>query len=201
MISKCTSSVPNGNVVFPRLLYCDSRCSQTCCQRSQMLPGLSMALPCAPNILSSTPRCSQIYHNHSPGSPVPVIRDLMYTGGRQECPPRVWYSPGIDALKFTLHILSDTPAVFQWLIYILLILQTQKVAEYTARWTLAIGGGIHRISFLLEGRLCLVYVHWIWPTSPIFQASSMPGHCISPSVIFEEISTAHLDCTQGFIFN
>jgi len=34
----CTSSVPKEDVVFPRMLYCDSRCSQT-------FPGLSLALP------------------------------------------------------------------------------------------------------------------------------------------------------------
>jgi len=38
MRSRRTSSVPKGDVVFPRMLYCDSRCSQT-------LTGLSLALP------------------------------------------------------------------------------------------------------------------------------------------------------------
>jgi len=38
MSSRRTSSVPKEDVVFPRILYCDSRCSQT-------LPGLSPALP------------------------------------------------------------------------------------------------------------------------------------------------------------
>ena len=52
MISRRTCSVPKEDVVFPRLLYCDSRCSQTCSRcsqvchrRSQVLPGLSSALP------------------------------------------------------------------------------------------------------------------------------------------------------------
>jgi hypothetical protein len=52
MISRHTSSVPKEVVVFPRLLYCDSRCSQTCHRRSQVchrrsqgLPGLSFVLP------------------------------------------------------------------------------------------------------------------------------------------------------------
>jgi len=35
MISRCTSSGPKGDVVFPRLLNCDSRCSQTCRRRSE----------------------------------------------------------------------------------------------------------------------------------------------------------------------
>ena len=88
---------------------------------SLVLPGLLLVLPGVPNVLSGAPRCSQTYHNHSHGTPVPVIRDPSYSEGRQECPPRVWYSPEIDASKFTLHILSDTAGVFQWLEYILLM--------------------------------------------------------------------------------
>jgi hypothetical protein len=38
MCSRRTSSVPKEDVVFPRMLYCDSRCSQT-------LTGWSLALP------------------------------------------------------------------------------------------------------------------------------------------------------------
>jgi hypothetical protein len=38
MSSRSTSRVPKEDVVFPRMLYCDARCSQT-------LPGLSPALP------------------------------------------------------------------------------------------------------------------------------------------------------------
>jgi len=34
MIFRCTSSVPKEDVAFPRLLFNDSRCSPTCCQRS-----------------------------------------------------------------------------------------------------------------------------------------------------------------------
>jgi len=56
------------------------------------------------------------------GTPRPVAGDPSYSEGRQECPPRVWYSPEIDASKFTLHILSDTPGGFQWLKYIVLML-------------------------------------------------------------------------------
>ena len=84
-------------------------------------PDLSPALPSAPKVHSSSPGCSRTYHNHSHGTPVPVIRDPSYSECRPECPPRVWYSPEIDASKFTLHILSDTPGVFQWLKYILLM--------------------------------------------------------------------------------
>ena len=143
MISRRTSTIPKDNVGFPRLLYCDWRHSETCrrrsqtwCRRSQgchrrslVLPGSSSALvgftpvlPGAPKVLSSTSRCSWTYHSHSRGTPVPVIRDSSYSEGRQVFPPRVWYSPEIDASKFTLHILSDTPGGFQWLKYILLML-------------------------------------------------------------------------------
>jgi len=38
MSSRHTSSIPKEDVVFPRMLYCDLRCSQT-------LTGLALALP------------------------------------------------------------------------------------------------------------------------------------------------------------
>ena len=112
----------------PRLDAGAPKCSQEGRRRTQAYPRLSKAycwrshvLPGAPKVLSSSPRCSQTYHNHSHGTPVAVIRDPSYSEGRPECPPRVWYSPEIDSSKFTLHILSDTPGVFQWLKYILLM--------------------------------------------------------------------------------
>jgi hypothetical protein len=45
MISRRTSSIPKGDVVFPRLLYCDSRCSQTYRRHSQVCPWCSQVLP------------------------------------------------------------------------------------------------------------------------------------------------------------
>jgi len=39
MSSTCTSSVPKEDVVFPRMLYCDWRCSQTLIGLSPALPG------------------------------------------------------------------------------------------------------------------------------------------------------------------
>ena len=97
------------------------RCSQTCCRRSEVCYKNSQMLPGAPKDLSSTLRCSQTPYNHSPGTPVPVIRYPSYSDGRQECPHRVWYSPEIDAFKYTLHILSDTPGCFESLKYIVLL--------------------------------------------------------------------------------
>jgi hypothetical protein len=43
--SRRTSSVPKEDVLFPRLLYCESWCSQTCRWRSQVFPGLLSPLP------------------------------------------------------------------------------------------------------------------------------------------------------------
>jgi len=100
------------------------RCSQACRRRSQVYRWRSHVLPGAPEVLSGAPRCSQTYYNHSHGAPVPVTRDPSYSDGRPECPPMVWYSPEIDASKFTLQILSDTPRVFQWLKYFFLMLCT-----------------------------------------------------------------------------
>jgi len=51
MISRRTSSVSEENVVFPRLLYCDSRCSK-------MLPGFSSVLPDLLPVLPGAPKFS-----------------------------------------------------------------------------------------------------------------------------------------------
>jgi hypothetical protein len=55
------------------------------------------------------------------GKGIPVIRDPSYSEGQKECPPRVCYSPEIDASKFTLHILSVASGGFQRLQFIMLI--------------------------------------------------------------------------------
>jgi len=75
-----------------------------------------------PHWLGDSPRWSQTFHNRSYCAPVPVIRDPSYSDGRPECPPSVWYFPEFDTSKFTLHILSETPAVSHRLKYILLLL-------------------------------------------------------------------------------
>jgi len=122
---------------FQAHLQCSQRCrfSQTALQWFEVLPGLSLPLPGllpallgaprhfvgAPKLVPSTPRCSQTYHNHSHGTPVAVIRDPSYSECRPEYPPTVCHSPEIDASKFTLHILSDTPGGCQWLKCILLM--------------------------------------------------------------------------------
>jgi len=76
---------------------------------------------------------------------------------------------------------------------------TRRVVESTARWTRAIGGGIHRINFLPERRLCQSYVHPTRLTWPIFRAISTPGCCISQLAIFEKISAVHQKSASGFL--
>jgi len=93
MISRRTSSIPKEDV-FPRLLYSDSRCSQTCHQRSQVLSGLSLALPVlspaipgafklvvsAPRLVAGVARCSQVHPMFSPalqGVPKPITSTSM----------------------------------------------------------------------------------------------------------------------------
>ena len=122
--SRRTCSIPGAPAAFQaHLQHFQGRCFSPTAQRwFEVLPDLSAALPGAPNVLSSALRCSQTYHNHSHGTPVPVIRYLSYSEGRPQCPPIVWYSPEIDVSKFTLHILSDTSGGFQRLKYILLML-------------------------------------------------------------------------------
>ena len=87
----------------------------------------------APWRVAGAPTCFQPYHNHSQGAALQVMRDPGYSEGRPECPPRVWYSPEIDAPKFTLHILSDTPAGSQWLTYILLM-WARKNVDFIMWW-------------------------------------------------------------------
>jgi len=124
MISRRTISVPKEDV-FPRQIYCDLRCSQSCRRRSQTCPQHTQVLPGAPKVLSGAPRYSQTCHNHSHGTAQPVIRDLSYSEGRPVYPSMVWFSPQIDTSKFTLHILADTPGDFQWVKYILLMICRQ----------------------------------------------------------------------------
>jgi len=81
---------------------------------SPALPGLSLALPGLLPALRGVPRLVI-------GDPRFLTSAPSNVEGRQDCPPRVWYSPEIDASKFTLHILSDTPGGFQWLKYIVLM--------------------------------------------------------------------------------
>jgi len=142
MISRPTSSNPKEDDVFPRLLYCHLRSSQTwywCCQRLPglwlVLKGFSPVLWAAPSVVSTASRCFQTCHNHSQSTPVPVTRDSCYSECWQECPPRVWYFPEIDASKCTLHILSNIPGGFQCLKWIMLMsLYGREEGEWWKWW-------------------------------------------------------------------
>jgi len=98
-----------------------SNCS-TVIRGAPRLVAIALRLvACGPWYITSTRTCFQTLHNHSHGTPVPVIRYPSHSEGRPECTPRVWYSPELDVSKFTLHILSDTPAASERLKYILLM--------------------------------------------------------------------------------
>jgi len=88
---------------------------------SQMHPKFSLVLQRASKLITITPIVLLYQSSEIPVTSVPVIGDPSYSEGRPEYPPRVWYSPEIDASKFALHILSDTTGVFQRLKYILLM--------------------------------------------------------------------------------
>ena len=89
---------------------------------SQVHPKFSLKLWRVPKLITITPMVLLYQLSEIPVTLVPVIRDPSYSEGGLECPPRVRYPPEIDASKFTLHILSDTPGGFQWLKYISLML-------------------------------------------------------------------------------
>jgi hypothetical protein len=89
---------------------------------------MSPVLPGAPSVVVSAPRVV-----------VSATRDIVdapsYSERRQECPCRVLYSPEIDASKFTLHILSDTPGGSQQPNYILLMYQIVEVVLVGLKFT------------------------------------------------------------------
>jgi hypothetical protein len=100
LVLPCLSPVlPSLSPVFPCL--------------SLVLPYLSLVLPCLSPVLPGAPMLVV-------SAPRLVVGTWSYSDGRQECAPRVSYSPEIDASKFTLHILSDNPGDSKRLNYILL---------------------------------------------------------------------------------
>jgi len=98
-------------------------------RHSQVHPKFSPALRRAPKLIRITHIVLLYQSSEIPVTPIPVVRDHSYSEGLPEYPPRVWYSPEIDSSKFTLHILSNTPGVFQRLKYILLM-----EASYWLEW-------------------------------------------------------------------
>jgi hypothetical protein len=86
MISRRTSSVLKEDVVFPRLLYCDPRCSQTCCRRTKVCCRRTQVRRL----------CTQVLAGMSTLLPSVVAGAPSYSEGRQEGPPRVSYSAEIE---------------------------------------------------------------------------------------------------------
>jgi len=105
------SGIPQSLFVIPRLVQ----------QHSQVHPNISPALWRAPNLIKITPIVLLYQSSEITVTPVCVIRYPSDSDGLPEYPPKVWYSPETDPSKFTLHIVSDTPGVFQRLKYILLM--------------------------------------------------------------------------------
>ena len=73
MISRGTCNILKEDVVFPSLLFRDSRYSQPYRRSSQVLPGLSLALPdrllalpSDPKLVVRAPRCCQVHPKFSP---------------------------------------------------------------------------------------------------------------------------------------
>jgi hypothetical protein len=81
------------------------------------------------------------------------------------------------------------------------ILQSPKISDCAARWTLGISDGICKISLLPERGLYQSFVHPTRLTWSIVPAISMPGHWISQSVIFEKLSTIHLRYMPGSLLD
>jgi len=110
--------------VFSLIVYIQ-RISDTACSPSNEYPyeprHLSELVWHILHWLGDRPRWSQTYYNCSHGAPIQVIRDPSYSKCRPGWTPRVWYSPEIDASKFTLRLLSHTPGGSWWLKYILLM--------------------------------------------------------------------------------
>jgi hypothetical protein len=96
-------------------------CSRVCCRPLHLFADVYI-------ICSGTEHCSQTYRNDFHGTHDSVVGDLRYSEDWLECPPRVWYSPEIDAFKFTLHILSDSLGCSQRLQFILLMQICYKLA-------------------------------------------------------------------------
>jgi len=86
MISRRTYNVPKEDVVFPRLRYCDSRCSQTCCRCSQAChrcsqvhPKFSPALWGVPKLITITPMIRLYQSSEIPVIPIAGRNALLWS--------------------------------------------------------------------------------------------------------------------------
>jgi len=119
MVSRRTSSVYREDV-FPRVLYGDSRCSQTCPRRSQTShrgcqvltgllsarPGLSPSLPGASRCTQSSIWCSEVFPNLSQSLP-------WYSCTSDHRSQLLWWPAGMPSksliLSWNWRILVYTP--------------------------------------------------------------------------------------------
>jgi hypothetical protein len=122
----------------PRILQSVFEISALVRQHIQVHPKFSPALRQVPKLITITPWVLLYQSTQTSVTPVLVIRDPRYSEDQPECPPTVWYSSEIDALKFTLHILSNTPGVFQRQNYILLMwpstVRTLRAQQVLVEW-------------------------------------------------------------------
>jgi hypothetical protein len=102
MISRPTCSFAKENVVFPRLFYCNSRCSQTCHWCFPMLQELSSTRP---DLLSAHPQLS---------STSPSLLQVLPVSLKASWNALEESDSGIDTSMLTLHIRSDTPGCIYW---------------------------------------------------------------------------------------
>jgi len=121
------------------------------------------------------PHCSTVIR----GAPRHVAGAPSYSEGRQESPPSVWYSPEIDASKFTLHILTHTPGGFQWLKYILMMLcnATRRLGDgkHVIR-RLRIRGSVTALRAIWNTRVFLKDTRVVADASTVHNSAGM-DHC------------------------
>jgi len=109
---------------------------------------------CVPKLITFAPIVPLYQSSEIPDTPGSVIRDPSYSEGRLEWACRFWYSLEIDASKFILHILSDTPGVFQRLKYVLVMAATTRRVHTKAMNSL---NGYHMVLSVYSHDVCILY--------------------------------------------
>jgi len=132
MISWRTCTVHKEDVIFPRLLYCESRCSQVCCRRFQVLRDLS-SVPWglssgASRCSQACCRCSEACRQELPGDPRLVVGAPRLLAGAPRCSQvhlmattLVHATLGFDHSGILVRQLSNTRRGSQRHTYILLM--------------------------------------------------------------------------------
>jgi len=169
--------------------------SQTALLWFEVLPDMSPALP---GSWQSLPGASGLVV----GAPRLVARASSYSEGQQECPRRVWYSPEIDASKFTLHILSDTPRGFHWVQYILLMLGSKgdRIWRGTRLWWITHIAWIYEHSawvcgtkFCESRNVCISYNKMMSIYSPVSRYAPPPlPPPPPPLLVAQSVSVIHV---------